>query len=244
MRFPDLGGGGGQVADVVLGDTHRPGITGGEGLHRAVLHALQGFRCRHLEQFYRLVGVDATGGQPVANPDLLVGLGEGVGSLEFAALLLAELVEEARRRGFQVDGQVAILDGVGGGDAIALAHQHRQDHHRHLLAIGDGAFADHLGHRQLPLATIDATAGGAQHQVVAGGTPARLLAEIHLQAVLGEEAFLDADHQGCGFKDRDVAEADGLHLQVGIGGCDWHLGGGSRCRAALSIRRIAETSRQ
>ena len=217
VRLPNLGGGGGQVTDVVLDDARRPGITGGEGLHRAVLHALQGFRCRHLQQFHRLVGVHPSGGEPVADPDLLVGLGEGVGGLEFAALLLAELVEEARRRGFQVDGEVAILDAVRGRDAIALAHQHRQDHHRHLLAIGDRALADHLGHRQLPLAAIDATTGGAQHQVVAGGAPAGLLAEVHLQAMLGEEAFLHPDHQGGGFEDRDVAEADGLHLQVGVG---------------------------
>ena len=78
------------------------------------------------------------------------------------------------------------------------------------------------------MAAIDATAGGAQHQVVAGGTPAGLFAEIHLQAMPGEEAFLHADHQGCGFQVRDIPEADGLHLQVGIGGSDWHLGDGSR----------------
>jgi hypothetical protein len=35
--------------------------------------------------------------------------------------------------------------------------------------------ADHLGHRQLPLAAIDATTGGAEHQVVPGGGPACLL---------------------------------------------------------------------
>jgi hypothetical protein len=96
MHLPDLGRGGGQIAHVGLADPGRPGIPGGEGFHRAVLHALQRFWSGHGEQLHVPVWVHATGCEPVTDPEVLVGFWEGVAGTKLPTLFLAELLEEAR----------------------------------------------------------------------------------------------------------------------------------------------------
>jgi hypothetical protein len=61
---------------------------------------------------------------------------------------------------------MAVFDGVGGGDPVALAHQHRQ----------------------LPLAAIDGAPGLAEHHVVASAPSVGLLGELHIEAVAGSDA--------------------------------------------------------
>ena len=66
----------------------------------------------------------------------------------------------------------------------------------------------------MPLTTINATAARAEYHVVASGTPAGLLGELHIQAVLGEEAFLHTDHQRRGLQNRHESEVDALCFQL------------------------------
>ena len=96
-----------------------------------------------------------------------------------------------------------------------------------------------MGHRQLPLATIDAAAGGAEHHVVTGCRPAGLLGQFHLEAMLGEEALLDAHHQRGRFEYGDVAQLDCGGFQLGGGG--W-IGLGGAGRGPAAIGRIAQAS--
>jgi hypothetical protein len=70
--------------------------------------------------------------------------------------------------------------------------------------------------RDKAMAAIDATPAGTQHHVVAGGTPVRLLGEIHLKPMAGEEALLHPNHQGGCLENGQEAEADGADLEVGI----------------------------
>jgi hypothetical protein len=103
--------------------------------------------------------------------------------------------------------------------------------------------ADHLGHRQLPLAAIDASAGRAEHHVVACRPPVGLLGELHIKAMFGKEAFLHPDHQGGGFEDGQEAEADGLGVKSGAGRSVWFGGWGVTSRATASaVGGIAEAA--
>ena len=118
MVLPDLAGHAGGVADVLVHELVVPRLADAEGVHVADLHVGHHLRRRHDDGRDVLVGIDAAGGQPVADPQVVRAAGEGHGALHFLAgrLLLGEGFLERRRVGLGA----AALELVGDGDALAL----------------------------------------------------------------------------------------------------------------------------
>ena len=88
MVLPDLAGGAGGEADALVDELLVPRLADAEGVHVADLHVRHHLRRRHDDGRDVLVGIDAAGGQPVADPQIVRAAGEGHGDLHFLALRL------------------------------------------------------------------------------------------------------------------------------------------------------------
>ena len=84
MFCPDLAGGAGRVADALVDELLVPRLADAEGVHVADLHVGHHLRRRHDDGRDVLVGIDAAGGQPVADPQIVGAAREGHGDLDFA----------------------------------------------------------------------------------------------------------------------------------------------------------------
>ena len=92
MLVPELAGGDRGVADVLVDELQVPRLADAEAVHGADLHVRHHLRRRHDDGLDVLVGIDAAGGEPVADPEIVGAAGEGHGGLDRLAggLLLVE----------------------------------------------------------------------------------------------------------------------------------------------------------
>ena len=213
MILPDLAGGAGGVADVLVHELVVPRLADAEGRHVADLHVGHHLGRRHDDGRDVLVGIDAARGQPVADPHVVGAAGEGHGALHFLArrLLLGEGFLERRGVGLGA----AALEFVGDRDALALVVEPRQDIHRRRLVLrGHGAERDQVGKRRQDMRAVDAARRRAQHHVVARRAPRGLLGDVGVgDAVFVEDLLFLGDDQRRGVGEGDEAQG---HL-VGLG---------------------------
>ena len=231
MLVPQLTGGDGGVADALVDELQVPRLADAEAVHGADLHVRHHLGRRHRDGLDVLVGIDAAGGEPVADPKVVGAARERVRRLHGLArrLLLVERLLE--RLGVEPDPQIGVF--LGDRDALAVEIEPRQDvHRRRHVVLRHLPRADQVGHRREDMGAIDAVALGAEHEVVAGRAPGGLL--LHLDAghaVLGEEALVLGDEQRAGIGERDEAEIGLGHLRAG-GLRDMHAGGKFRLQGA------------
>ncbi len=103
MLEPDLAGGAGGEADVLVDELLVPRLADAEAVHVADLHVRHHLRRRHDDGRDVLVGIDAAGGEPVADPQIVRAAGEGHGDLHFLARGLLLLERGLERRGVGAD---------------------------------------------------------------------------------------------------------------------------------------------
>ena len=215
MLEPDLAGRAGGEADALVDELLVPRLADAEGVHVADLHVRHHLRRRHDDGRDVLVGVDAAGGDPVADPQVVGAAGEGHRDLHFLAVGLLLLEGGLERRG--VGGDLEVLVFVGDRDRLGVEIEARQQvHRRRHVVLRHLAGRDQVGHRRQDVRAVDAVLLGAEHEVVARRAPGRLLGDVDIgHAVLGEEALLLGDDQRRGVDQRDVAEDRLGHLRPG-----------------------------
>jgi len=86
MVVPQLAGGVGGVADLLVDQLGVPRLAYAEGVHAADLHVGDHLRRRHDDGVDVGVRVDAAGRQPVAHPQVMGAAGEGHRALTFLPL--------------------------------------------------------------------------------------------------------------------------------------------------------------
>ncbi len=214
MVVPQLAGGVGGVADLLVDQLGVPRFADAEGVHAAHLHVGDHLRWRHDDGVDIGVRVDAAGRQPVAHPQVMGAAGEGHRRTDFLAAGLLRFQCGLERCAVEADLQVAIF--LADRNALTGQVQPREDRHGYRLVVRrDDAGADQVGHRREDVCAIDAVLRRAEHQVVAGGAPGRLLEYLDLgHPVFGEEALLGGDEQRRGVGQGDKAELGlaGLHI--------------------------------
>ena len=210
--LPQLAGGQRGITEALLHELRVPRLADAEAIHRADLHVRHHLGRRHDDGLDVLVGVDPAGGEPVADPEVVGAAGEGHGRLHRLAGGFLLVDRGLEHLGIEGDLGVQIL--LGHRDALAVSVEPGQDLHRHGdVVLRHAAGADEVGHRRQDVRAVDAVALGAEHEVVAGGAPARLFQHLHVgHAVLGEEALFLGDEERAGIGERDEAELGALHL--------------------------------
>ena len=215
MLVPDLVGVGGGVSELLVDELRVPGLADAEGIHGADLHVGDHLGRRHDDGGHVLVGIDAAGREPVADPEIVRAARERHGDLRIAArrALLREGLLQRRRIETELQAVVFGRD----GDRLRIEIEAGEDiHRRRHAALRHLAGRDQVGHRRQDMCAVDAVGFRAQHEIVARRAPRRLLQHFHIrQAVLGEEALLLGDDQSRRIGERDVAEFDGLRFGLG-----------------------------
>ena len=211
--LPELAGGDGGVADALVDELLVPRLADAEAVHRADLHVRHHLGRGHDDGLDVLVGVDAAGGEPVADPEVVSAAREGHRRLHRLARRLLGLQHGFERLGVEPDLVVDVL--LGDRDALTVQVEPGHDVHRHgHVVLRHPARRDQVGHRAEDVGAVDAVALGAEHEVVAGGAPACLLQHLRLgQAVLGEDALLLGHEERRRVGQRDEAELGPLHLR-------------------------------
>ena len=196
----------GGEADALIDQLLIPGLAHAEAVHGADLHVGHHLRRRHDDGLDIRVRVDAAGGQPVADPQVMSATGEGHRSLGRVSGRLARGKGLAQHAGIEPDLQVL----VGRAHRNALRIQieaGENDHGQRHVVLRHLAGGDEVGHRRQDMRAIDAVALRAQHQIVTRGAPGGLLHHFHIRhAVFGEEPLLLGHDQRRGIGERDEAE--------------------------------------
>ena len=193
--------------------------------------------------WYVLVRVDAAGGQPIADPQVVGAAGEGHRRLRAAGRSLLGDQRLLQRLGTSRELEVGVL--IGDGDRLPVQVQAGEDVHRHrLIVLRDLAGGDQVRHGRQDMGAVDTVRVRAQPQVIAQRAPRRLLDDLHIRhAVLGEETLLLGDDQRRCIGQRDVAELAPCSPRARTPARRRRPGRRSRCRhegergAALVIRR-------
>ena len=190
-----------------------PWLAHAEAIHGADLHVGDHLRRRHHDGLDVLVGIDAAGGEPVADPEIVGAAGEGHRGLDRFARGLLLVQRRFERRGVDADLEVGVF--LGDRDALAVEVEPRQDvHRRRLVVLRHLAGRDQIRHRGQDMRAVDAVAFRAEHEVVARGAPRGLLLHFDIgHAVFGEEALLLGGEQRRGIRQRDEAELGTLHFR-------------------------------
>ena len=172
-----------------------PRLADAEAVHRADLHVRHHLRRRHRDGLDVLVGIDAAGGEPVADPEIVRAAGERVRGLHRLARGFLLVERDLECLGVEADLEVGIF--LGDRDALAVEIEPRQDvHRRRHVVLRHLAGRDQVGHRRENVRAVDAVGVAAEHEVVARRAPRRLLQHFDVRhAVLGEEALLLGDEQ-------------------------------------------------
>ena len=118
MLVPELAGGDRGVADLLIDELQVPRLADAEAIHGADLHVRHHLRRRNGDGLDVLVGIDAAGGEPVADPEIVGAAGEGVGGLHRLAGGLLLLQRFLERLGVEPDLQVLVF--LGDRDALAV----------------------------------------------------------------------------------------------------------------------------
>ncbi len=189
MALPEFAGGAGGEADALVDQLLVPRLADAEGVHVADLHVGDHLRRRHDDGGDVLVRIDAAGGEPVADPEIVRAAREGHGDLDLLAggLLGGE--------GLLQLGSIELHAGfgifLGNRNALAVEVEAGDDRHRHrLVVLRHLAGGDEIGHRRQDMGAIDAVCVAAEHQIVARRAPGGLLQHFHVrQAVLGKQAL-------------------------------------------------------
>jgi len=110
-----------------------PRFANAEAIHGADLHVGDHLRRRHHDGFDVLVGIDAAGGEPVADPQIVRATRERHRSLIDlpAAFFLSSAT--LKRRGVDADLEVGVFP--GDRDALCIEIEPRQDVHRGRLIV-------------------------------------------------------------------------------------------------------------
>ena len=147
MVLPELTGGQGGVAQLLIHQALIPGLTHTEGIHGARLHVGHHLGGRNHHQAGVLVGIDAVSGQPVAHPEVVGAAREGDSRLELTAGGAA--LGDVFREGKILQGELLIKELLGERDRLAIHIKTGQDIHRHrLLALADRPCGQQVGHRR------------------------------------------------------------------------------------------------
>ena len=105
-----------------------PRLADAEAIHGADFHVGDHLRRRHHDGFDILVGIDAAGGEPVADPEIVGAAREGHRGLDRLAGGFLLLEHRLERRGVGADLEVGIF--LGDRDALGVEIEPRQDVHR------------------------------------------------------------------------------------------------------------------
>ena len=155
MLGPDFAGRAGGEADALVDELLVPRLADAEGVHVADLHVRHHLRRRHDDGRDVLVGIDAAGGEPVANPQIVRAAGEGHRDLHFLAGGLLLLEGGLQRRG--VGGDLQVLVFVGDRDRLRIEIEPRQDvHRRRHVVLRHLAGRDQVRHRRQDMRAVDA----------------------------------------------------------------------------------------
>ena len=234
MLVPEFAGGDRGVADVLMDQLQVPRFADAEAVHGADLHVGDHLRRRHHDGFDVLVGIDAAGGEPVADPQIMGAARERHRGLDRFAGGLLLVQRDLERRGVDADLEVGVF--LGDRDALAVQIEPRQDvHRRRLVVLRHLAGRNQIRHRGQDMRAVDAVAFRAEHEVVARGAPRGLLLHLDIgHAVFGEDALLLGDEQRRRIGQRDEAELCRLHfraraLRERAGGEIQFCGGEQRC---------------
>ena len=212
VLVPEFAGRDRGVADVLVDQLQVPGLADAETVHRADLHVGHHLRRRHHDGLDVLVRIDAAGGEPVADPEVMRAAGEGHRRLHGLARGL--LLLQRRLEGRSIDAELQVGIFIGNGDALAVEIEPRQDvHRRRLVVLRHLAGRDQIRHRGQDMRPVDAVAFGAEHEIVPRGAPGGLLLHVGVRhAVFGEQALVLGHEQGAGIAQRDEAELGTLDL--------------------------------
>ena len=204
---PEFAGGAGGVADILIDELFVPRLADAEGVHGADLHVRHHLRRRHDDGRDVLVRIDAAGGEPVANPQIMGAAGERHGDLHFLAGCFLLREGFLQRRAVGSDRQ--ILELVGDRDGLAvLVEVEERVHRQRLIVLHHLAGGVEMRLRAQDVAAIDTVGLCAERHVVARRAPRRLLGDIHVgHAVLGVKALLFRDDQRRGVGQRDCSRA-------------------------------------
>jgi len=144
--------------------------------------------------------MDAAGGQPIADPQIMRAAREGHGRLDLFACGSFRI-----EGGFQ-PGCVKLHAGfrifLCDRNALAVVIETREDRHRHgLVVLRYVAGVYEIGERRENMGAVDAVCRPAKHEVVAGCTPGCLLGHIDVgKAMLFEQAFFLGNDQRRGIR--------------------------------------------
>ena len=215
VPLPELTGGDRRVADVLMDELQVPGLADAEAVHRADLHVRHHLGRRHDDGLDVPVGIDAAGGEPVADPQIVRAAREGHGGLDRLAGGLLLLQRLAKRLGVEPDLDVGVF--LRDRDALAVKIEPGEDvHRRRHVVLRHLAGADEVGHRREDVGAVDAIALGAEHEVVARRAPRGLLLDLDVgHAMFGEEALLLGDEERRRVGQGDEAELCRLRLRTG-----------------------------
>ena len=206
MLGPDLAGRAGGKADALVDELFVPRLADAEGVHVADLHVRHHLRRRYDDGGDVLVGVDAAGGEPIADPQVVGAAREGHRDLHFLARGLLLLEGGLQRR--RIGGDLEILVFVGDRDRLRVEIEARQQiHRRRHVVLRHLAGRNQVRHRRQDVRAIDAVALRAEHKIVARRSPGCLLGDFDIgHAVFGEQSLLLRDHERGGIHQRDIAK--------------------------------------
>ncbi len=117
--------------------------------------------------------------------------------------------------GIELDAGFGIF--LGNGNALAVEIEPRDDRHRHgHVVLRNLAGRDQIGHRGQDMRAVNAIRLAAEHEVVAGRPPGRLLQHFDIgEPMLLEEALFLGDDQRCGIGPAHEAEFYTGHFRPG-----------------------------
>src|SRR6185503_15287806 len=147
VLVPDLGRVDGRVADLLILELLVPRLADAEAIHRADLHVRNHLRRRHDDRLDVLVGIDASGREPVPDPAIVRAARKSHRGLDRVArgLLLLERGLERLR----VEAEFEIRVFVADRDRLAVEVEAREHvHRRRHVVLRDLATADQIRHRR------------------------------------------------------------------------------------------------
>ena len=163
-----------RVADLLVLQLLVPRLADTEAIHGADLHVGDHLRRRNDDRLDVLVGIDAAGREPVADPAVVRAAGKRHRRLDGVARRLLLLERRLERLRIEPELEIGVLR--RDGDALTVEIEPRQHvHRRRHVVLRDLAAADQIRHRRQDVRAVDAAAGGAEHEVVARRAPRSLL---------------------------------------------------------------------
>ncbi len=217
MTLPEFAGGTGCEAYALIDQLLVPGFTHTEDVHIADLHIGNHLRRRNDDGGDVLVRIDAAGGEPVADPQIMRAAGECHRGLDFLAFGLLRLESSLQFGSIELNAGFGIFP--GDGNALAVEVEAGEDGHRHRhIVLGHLAGMHEIGHGRQNMRAIDAVRGAAEHEIVARRTPGGLLQNLDVRhAVFGEQALFRRNDERGGIGKRDKADFCAFHLGLSSG---------------------------